>query len=492
MRTIALLIGSLALACCPCRSVAQTSCDALGYLSETIKDSKTTLLALNVLRATGDKELLPLFSRGLQSRVPEVRMYCISSLAELAGKDAADQLAKPLLEDKDMRVRSAALARLVEMDAAKPEHLLQAMKEGDEKVRCLAAGALVHLGKGKAAEKTLEELTKSANPATAGMASLSLMKLGRKEYAAGLIKLVEDRETSELVLALWCEQVEDQKITPAAPIVEKIADSRRSDDLKVRAFKAILAVSGERGLVLLYNAIDAGGNPVYQIRLLKLLAEHKDSAAPVRTLARGKGPVGGVAKFELARARGGAVAARYAEEAVDAGHLVMVAYVISRAAKDVDEDANAATFYVPALVKFLNSLDGREKSLGPEHMHASMATQVLVDLGAADGIAAVKKLLASRYGARTRAVTMGLLRVESKIAAELAEPLLDSPYPALARDAALATGRFGYKAARPTLVRLVNSARRDGAALACLAAWQILKIDGESKPAAKTLATVLP
>ncbi|MFP4052958.1 MAG: HEAT repeat domain-containing protein [Phycisphaerae bacterium] len=492
MRTIALLIGTLAAVGCPCLSAAQTSCDAMGYLSDTIKDPKTTLLALNVLRATGDSELLPLFSRGLQSRVPEIRMYGVSSLAELAGKGAADQLVKPLLEDEDMRVRSAALARLVEMDAAKPQHLLQAMEEGDEKVRCLAAGALVNMGKGQAARQTLEELTKSANTATAGMASLSLMKLGQKEYAAGLTELVEDPDTSELVLALWCEQVEDQEIKAAAPIVEKIATSKRSDDLKVRAFKAALTVSGERGVVLLYNAIDASANPVYRIRLLKMLSERKDSAAPLRTLARGTGPVAGVAKFELARARGGAVATRYAEEAVDAGHLVMVAYVISRAAADVEKDANAATFYVPALVKFLNALDGREKSLGPQHMHASMATQVLVDIGAADGIEAVKKLLAARYGARTRAVTMGLLRVKSKIAAELAEPLLESPYPALARDAALAMGRFGHKVARPTLAGVVNSAKRDGAALACLASWQILKIDGETKPAAKTLATVLP
>ncbi|MFW5732396.1 MAG: HEAT repeat domain-containing protein [Planctomycetota bacterium] len=478
----------------PARAPGQQrkTCDAVGYLSTCLKDPERVMIALATLKSAGEDEALPIFQRGLQSAHEPVRIYCLDAVADIMEDKAVGLLTGSLKSDESANVRAAALSRLMELDAAKPEMLTGLLNHKNEKLRCLTACALVRLGKGAAngLRTTLEGLTESTNPATEIMARVSLVKLGDTTQLAAIRRRISNPRVPEVVIALMCEQISDQNVTEATGLLTDLAGSRRSMGIRARALDALAEVSPAAPGVLLKEITEAK-NPVYAARLMKLLADQDDATKQLLTLARADGSMAPLARFELARKNDHRALAGVTRRAIAGDSLLPAAYIIARA----EQDANSQTLapaYVPALSEWLTSLDGRSKTFKPEHLHAAKATTVLVDIGLGEGLQTVHSLLNSRYSARTQAVAMGLVKAENSKAIALAGPLLDSAYPKLVRSAAMTLGRYGRESGREELVRIATAPQREGVPTACLANWYILKIDGETKVAARTLAGVLP
>lgn len=468
------------------------SCDTVGYLSDCLKDPQRVMIALATLKSAGEDDALPIFQRGIESAHEPVRIYCLDAVADIMDKKAVPLLTRSLKSDESANVRAAALSRLMELKAAKPEMLTDLLNHKNEKLRCLTACALVRLdkGTGNGLQATLEELAESTNPATEIMARVSLVKLGDTTQLAAIRRRISNPRLPEVVIALMCEQVSDQNVTAATGLLTDLASSRRSMGTRARALDALAEISPAAPGILL-KAITEAKNPVYAARLLKLLADQDNAASQLLTIARADGTMAPLARFELTRKNDPRALSGVTRRAIAGDSLLPAAYIIARA----EQDANSRTLapaYVPALSQWLTSLDGRSKSFKAEHLHAAKATTVLVDIGLGEGLKTVHSLLQSRYSARTQAVAMGLVKADNSKAIPLAGPLLESAYPKLVRSAAMTLGRFGRESGREELVRIATAPEREGVPTACLANWYILKIDGETKVAAKTLAGVLP
>jgi HEAT repeat protein len=484
----ALLIGLAGPSRAPARE--NSACDAVGYLSRCLKNPKTVMVALATLKSAGGDETLPIFRRGLQSSHETVRIYCLDTVSEKMGKKAVDLLKKAFREDESPNVRAAALSRLMEHRAATPQMLAVSVNHKNEKLRCLTACAMVRLGKGSRVRSELDALTASSNPATEIMARVSLLKIGDTSQADRIRAMIRNRRMPDVVIALMCEQVVDQNVSAAGDLLVELVESRRSMGLRARAIEALAKVS-DTAATTIAAQIEKSRNPVFAARLLKLLADQTNAAGPLRTIARSDDLLAPLARFELARAEDGRDFAGVTKRVISSDSLLPAAYIIARAEEDANSDTLAPK-YVPALSHWLASLDGRTKTFKAEHLHAAKAVTVLVDVGQPEGLRTIRTLLRSRYSARTRAVAMGLVKAESTTAIALAGPLLKSPYPKLVRSAAMTLGQFGRKSGREELVRIALAPEREGVPTACLANWYILKIDGEAKAAARTLAGVLP
>ena len=478
----------IAAAISPARPVwGQDSKAAMAYLSKVFDDARQTRLALPALRATGDRGLLPVFAALSRSSDRKLRMFAASSLAELGGAEAVAALREQLWKDPAMAVRVEALLRLLAMDAISDKQLVEALKISDEAVQSLAARALIRRGRGAAGAETLRKLAGSADLSISSMARLSLLGMGYEKHKADLNRIVKDGKTPEPVLGLLMDQIRRERIVAAGALALQVAESQRSVPIRVKAYRSVCIVC-PRGSAILRKAIRESKSTVLQVHLVRAIASGKDSSAHLKALSADRGVAGVLARFELARPGGGAAAAKAVEQALALGHPIVVDYVLDRARKDVAGSGASAGFYAPALLDLIRGVDGQTSAMGPRHIRAANAATILTELGTPAAINGLKKILAGRYGAVTRAVAAGLLRSKSRTARDLARPLLKSPYQELAVDAALILGRFADAGARSQLSQIVRRSASHRPAVVAMASWYLLKIAGRTDEAGRKLA----
>jgi len=471
-------------------ATAQTDAPAtpLGYLIGLVGETKTASPALAALRGTEDKALTPVFEAMTRSSDKKRRLFGVVALAELVGKDSAGALRERLAQDPVMAIRAESLGRLIEMQAVAPEQIADALKVPDENVQCLAARALVARGQVNLALGALEKLAGSSDSSTAALAQSCLLGLGRREHLPSLRKVMRDPETPPVLLGALLRQIERQKITAALPLCLHVAGTEEhSMNLRVQAYKVAAAVSS-LGAATLRDAIARSKRDAFRVRLLKVLASRDDAGRHLGQLADGQGAVPALARFELARKVPGPTAAKAVTAAVALEHPVVIAYLLDRADEDIKAHGKACDYYVPGFVQLIRSANPRAKRMQKEHFLAAGAASRLIELGTPAAVAGLKELLAGKADAVTRATAAGLLRARNAAAGELVRPLLASPYAELSTDAALALGHFGDPAARPRLAEILANRQRHPPALVVLASWYLVKIAGQSRPAAAQLA----
>lgn len=451
-------------------------------------DAKEGARVLAALRSTDDKDLAVFYTALATSGNKDWRVPSISALADVAGKDAAGVFSDRLKNDPSMVVRTEALLALIALKAVTPDELVLALGAPDENIQCIAARTLLHQGQKKdEAAAALKKLAASRDVATSAMARMALLGLGRKEQFAPLHALMKDPANSGDVLAILLEQVAEEKIAPAMELLDEVVKSDLPWQVKLRAHRAISALS-EKVPASLMRAIPAGDQTAFRVHLMRVLAWRADSGPQIDELAKGEDAIAVLARFEQARPKGGGAASLAAVEAAKLGHPVVIEYLLDRARQDVKDKGAAADFYVGGLAQVIESVHTDPQEIRQEHYLAAKAATILADCQSAKAVAELKRLLAGKYTAITRAVATGLLRTKNPAACDLLRPLLDSPYSELATDAALLLGRFGDKEALPALKAIAAAPDRHPTLLLVLANWYILKIDGRSKAAAEGLA----
>ena len=483
---LALLVHSQAPA-----APAPEAATPLGHLSGMLKDPETTNPTLAALRSTEDKDLAPLFEAMTRSGDKKRRLFGVVALAELVGKGSAAALRERVGQDPAMAVRAESLGRLIEMEAVTAEQIADAMKIPDENVQCIAARALADRGQVALAQPRLEELARSSDQPTAALAQMCLLGMGQRQHEPGLGKVMQDPATPPLLLGALLRQVERQKVISALPLALNVAGQQAQPmTLRVQAYKVAAAISS-LGTATLQDAIAGSTQDALRVRLLKVLAARQDAGAYLAKLAAGHDAVAALARFELARKAGGAPAAQTVSAAIALEHPVVVAYVLDCAGEDISQRREACDFYVPGLVTLIESVNPRPREMAKEHFLAAGAASRLVELGTPAALSALKELLAGKVTAVTRSVAAGLLRAKDPAACTLVAPLLSSPYDELSADAALVLGHFGNSTAKGRLTEILLNRRRHPPALAVLASWYLVKIDGQSKAVASQLAKLI-
>lgn len=462
-----------------------------GYLAKMLRDAKTANPTLAALRSTGDKDLAPLFAAMTRSGEKKRRMFGVLAVADLVGKDAADVLLERVNADPAMAIRAVALSRLVDLEALSAAQLAQALRVPDENVQCLAARALVGCGQAEIAQPHLVRLAGSKDVTTSSLASMCLLGLGRRDREPALRKVVRDPNTDAKLLGLLLRQVETQKITSAIPLALHVAAAPGTPTaLRVQAYRTVSNISS-LGAVTLRDTIARSTNMALRVRLLKMLAVRPDAGPHLKMLTAGATPVAVLARFELARRTGGATASSAVVTAVALGHPVVIAYVLDRAAKDIEAHGPKAGYYVPALLRIIRSVDPHPVRMRKEHYLAAGAATRLLELGTPAALAGLKELLAGKATAVTQATAAGLLRATNVAACDLVRPLLSRPYEELANDAALALGHFGDPGATARLTRILAGQETHPPTLVVLSSWYLLKIAKQTQPAATHLAKLI-
>jgi len=471
---------------------AETATKApLAYLTGMLRDAKTANPTLAALRSTEDRDLAPLYAAMTESADKKRRLFGVLALAKLVGKDAAGALRKRLEGDPVMAVRAEALRCLIDAEAISNEQLAAALEIPDENVQCQAARALIDRGEAGLALAALEKLAASKDPATSGFSCVCLLGLGRREREAPLRKVMRDPATAPAALAVILRQIDRQKVAAAMPLVLEVAARETAPtSLRVLAYRAAASLSS-LGAVTLRDAILNSKRTALRVPLLKLLSSRADAGPHLQAIARGTDAISVLARFEMARKTGGPTAADAVTAAIDLEHPIVVAYLLDRAGEDIQAHGGKCDYYVEALAKYIRGVDPRPARMAREHFLAAAAASRLIELGTPAAVAALKGLLAGKATAVTRSTAAGLLRAKNPAARELVRPLLGSPYGELSTDAALALGHFGDPAAAGRLGEIVAKPKAHAPALVVLSSWYLLKIAGQTRPAAAQLARII-
>jgi hypothetical protein len=295
-----------------------------------------------------------------------------------------------------------------------------------------------------------------------------------------------DPATSPRLISLLLQQIIEEKVASTEKLAAQIAASTESISLKVRAYHAAAAVSAD-GPALLAEAIEKNDHTILQTQLLKILAELGEARGPLETLSRRDDAVGLLARFELARPTGGDDAAEAAGQAVEAGHAVVLDYLLDRARRDIAQRRDASAFYTQALIAILHSVQADSPVMLPEHTQAAQAAELLGELATPQAVQTITAILTGHYNALSRTVAGGLLRCKNKTACEWLAPLLTSPYEELSSDAALTLGQHGDHRAAPALQDIVNHSHHHRPELTALAGWYLAKLSGQAAPTVSAL-----
>lgn len=494
--------------------------EAIAHLRSGLADPIGRQVTLVALQATRDPQLVPFFRALTRCDDARERLQAVRALGALAGdsdspEDAITALRTVLQDDPVTAVRTEALSALLELDALSNGELQDLLAGGSEPLECLAARALVRRHRGGTSVDVLDKLTGSADRATACLARLTLLRMGYTDHADPLAGAMLDADTPVSLIAALLEEIAQDQIDPALPVVEAVLRSG-SRSAQAYAYKALAVVAPE-GPRRVREAIEASDQTVYRVRLFSVLPDVPDGRREIEALARpptaaegglsrvearGTDAVAELARFELARGQDPDALRVALSALLRRGHPVLAEYVLAAAREDLRADPDSAHPYTAPLLDYIGSVSTETERMGPEHRRAAEAARFLVRLGTPEALAGLEKALSGGYDAVARSVAAGLLR---SVGADLSGtegssldpapavrslmlPLLSSPNPELRTDAALALGAVGDRAAEEQLIQAVRRPGRHPPALSALAAWYLLKIHDRRADAARDLA----
>ncbi len=158
--------------------------------------SEEAFVRSGVMRAAGDStdpELIPLLEKGSRDFYPTTRLFAVQGIHKIS-KDHTQTIARRLIEDSNIWVRSAALDILSELgDGESRESIRSLLKAPDRMVRLAAAFALYRLGEPNYLEPIVDSL-KGGDVVNRYQAISYLGKIGTEKSLGHLVRLLEEKE----------------------------------------------------------------------------------------------------------------------------------------------------------------------------------------------------------------------------------------------------------------------------------------------------------
>lgn len=454
-------------------------------LLKILGDKPEDAQSLRGLRASEDKQLLPILAAMCRGKDKDRQLFAVMSVTDMGGQSVNELMRQCFRDDTLSEIRGAAFNHLISNNACTDEDLAIAIASSDDNLILMAGRELVKRKQFDKAIEPLKTLIGKPDEENASLARMVLLAAGDASQAPELEKVVSAKTTSPWQKLLMMGIVEKDVILQADPVVRKVIASDDTPRVRAIAFRALAALSPEEGVQAIVQELDKRGeDPVLQVQLISGLAP---LASGKKALARLKGSaspiVAAMAGFELARADNqDKELAETTRALMRTSHPIVVDYVLAQAAK-----APSAA-YAPGLLLFINSVPTESRQMLPEHQRAAKATALLVKIAAPEEIKGLEKILAGPYNARSRSVASGLIQAEGEAVARLCQIVLASPYDELVTDAALALGKTGDARAAEPLLQILHHPDRYPPALLSIVSWQLLKIAGQSDAFAKELA----
>ena len=461
---------------------------AKDFFTAGLGDQKNIAIVLAGLRSTKSPSLLPLYKIFITSDDKALRMIATLQIAEIAGDKSVKMLRERLLKDPQMAIRVRALLELEKLKKLSEKDLDEAIKMNDQEIRLIAARALVRKRQFAKAKPVLRKLIKSKNQYTSVFARITLVRLGDRPQIAPLKKIALSNETDADLKLFMLTHIMEEKIEPLLPIVEELTEDTVSNKIRIRAFQA-LSVLSPQSLQKIARKITDSDSVYLQINLLRIIANSKNPDQIMRGLSKIKGVVGKVARFEYLRSLADQTTSIAVQELLESQHPIVIEYVMNRMKDDIKKLGKKANFYTKPVLKYINSVKLTNKGMTRVHDQVAKAISLLGDLGSADALAGIKKILAREDKDTLVTLAVGALyRSTNKAVAPLVKPLLKNPLWNIKYYAALTLAKFGNKTAIPVLIEIQNSKNTQTVDLMTLANWYILELTGNAKTAFEKIA----
>lgn len=499
---LALLILAACLGLANCPAQAQVSESAVSAAKENLRgalgESTRSAEVLRGLRATGDKDLLPLFYAMCNSSDRMRRLFGVLAVCDLAPSDAVETMHQRYRQEADGGIRGVALNHLIQNHAASDEEIKTALESKDDNVALMGAREAMKRGYSPQALDVLKRIVADSEsgsaaadkkddnsldwPELAILSRMLLLSANQFEQAEPLNKMLSDENAEPRLKLLLLGLIAKDNIQSAQPMVKKIIESRDLPEVRMEAIRTLSILSGEEGTQAILAELDKTTDTVAQVQLIMLLGGLKGADKPLYHLCEINKPLlSELARFELARlAENNEELQTSTQELLKTGHPI-VADLVMRKAKEKPNEA-----YVPGLLQYIRSVPNGEP--GPEHASAASATVVLVKISSPAAEKGLAEIASGPYSGVTRSVASGLAIAEGPCLGNVAEKLLASPYDEISTAGALALGKIGDPRATKILTDIVTHHDRYPASLVAMASWDLLKVAGQHTQFIKELA----
>jgi hypothetical protein len=240
------------------------------------------------------------------------------------------------------------------------------------------------------------------------------------------------------------------------------------------------------------KALTASDSTLFRVSMLREIVESPQGARHLPELAKGDDAAAALARLELARADGKAVA-QAAAAAIELGHPIVISYVAERARLDAAAQASqAAEAYSPALMRYVRETNPTAARMERDHMYAAQVAGQLIEMGHEPTISEMERILGGKYMALQRVVGTGLMRAKPcEASRRLAAVAMKSEYQEIYIDGVLAAGEALDESAREHLKRIVADPQRHSVPLAVQAAWRLVRLDNAAATTAAELAKTM-
>lgn len=464
---------------------------AANYLRRVVSDPQNALTVLTTLRQIGGDELTALYIAASRSSDRNHRMLGTMTLGQFNDPRGHEALIDRIDSDPTSAIRQQALGQLVQAGKVDIQTLKRFLDTGDEGLQSIAARAIVMAGEGQVARPYLVKLAASNDPATACLARMNLLTIGQMDQLELLKEIIESPDVTAEVIEIICLQAMEQKIRPVEGLLERIASSNYPMHVRLRALKALAELSPD-GSAIVERTLRQNDNIVQRMLLLRMLVLSEHAHKSIENLAGLDDIIGEAARFELLRDSSPTDAQSIAMRLIDSKHPIVIGHLLDRISHTIEQESPTAEAFVGVLATIVENTPPAVGQLTQSQEHSAWAARMLADLNTPESMAALSRLLdSSGYTASRRAAVAGLLQTTNPQATAMAHPLLDSPYEELAITAAIAMARHGHDEARPYLVNILKNTARHRQTISILAAWYLLKLDGQDEKTAAELAEMV-
>jgi hypothetical protein len=449
---------------------------------------------MTALRASADKDLLPLFQKLRQSKALESRIFGMVAATILAKQSGLDPEAKdfnyldlPLLfSAKDSTLLGSAIASLIDARALSVAQLKEIMASApDAAYRAMAAGELNRIKKldDRAA---LRELLKNDKEIVRYYAAVTMLTGPDDEPKAALDCLHELSAAHDLrqapIQALMLVRMQKESIAAGAPwAVELAGDEKNDEGLRYTAAAAALSFKSPQAAAVLADMIQKQKDSLQQVKLGLIAIEYAAQlkAEAVAPLLNSKSvlakSVGAIAQ----KAVSGTDVTPDLLNLLKEGHPITLDWAL--AYSDRADPARRLALRAAIVNQATIVDDVRDR----DYERAALAAQkILADDGEA-GRKTIIGVLKSENRAAVEAALAGIFRSDAKDKSELVMGVWDGLTKTTSLEnatnyAALILAREGKQEPLSWLHDMVMGGTAQGAGFRALAGWYYAKLKGNS------------
>jgi hypothetical protein len=457
---------------------------------------------ITALRASGDKDLLPLFQKLRQSKSVDSRIFGMVAATILAKQSGMDPEQKdfkyldlPLLfSSKDPAMIGSAIASLIDAQALSVAQLKEIMATAPAAAdRVMAAGELNRL-KQLDERSPLQELLKNDKDIVRYYAAVTMLTGPEAEQKTALDGLTGMAAAHDLrqapIAALMLVRMQKESMATGAPWALQVAGDEKNDEgLRYTAVATALSFKSPEAATILADMIQKQKDPIQQVKLGLISMEYASEVKPesLAPLLNSKSVLAKSIATIAQKAVSGNDVTPDLLTLLKEGHPIILDWALAYSDRTKPERRLALRTAIINQATLVDNIHDRD------YERAALAAQKILTDDGDGGRKIIAGVLKSENRAAVEAALAGIFRSDAKNQAELVGGVWDGLTKTTSLEdatnfAALILAREGKPEALTWLSGMVMGGTAQGPGFRALAGWYYAKLNGKAET---FLATVI-